>query len=255
MPVELPGPNASNEELRRFALQMQEQARQFSTALETTSQLLAAATTNNGANTRKRKPELPSWDPKNIESWIRRVRAAYTRVGIEDPSDKFAFLENIIPVDTHPSINAYFNGAATPDNWEAFLAFIQKRYGRTKEQQVTTAIEGIRRDGRLPSDLLALLTDQTGKVTMDDILKEHLMREMPPSVRLALAERIKDLTPLEAAAAADKYFNRDGRLLVSAPAINSAEPVIDTTEDEHAVPVLVYVGDQLELSPLILELS
>ena len=42
---------------------------------------------------RVRKPELPEFDAKNVDIWIRRMQAAYNRAGISLPKDKFAFLE------------------------------------------------------------------------------------------------------------------------------------------------------------------
>ena len=38
----------------------------------------------------KKKPELPPFDSKNILVWIRRVEAAYSRVGVIEAKDKFA---------------------------------------------------------------------------------------------------------------------------------------------------------------------
>ena len=90
------------------------------------------------------------------------MKAAYQRGTITEPADKFAFLESIIPVDAHLRINKFFDDAATETNWIAFLAFLRERYGRTKEEQVEAAINGIPRDGRRPTDLMAEMDDQMG---------------------------------------------------------------------------------------------
>ena len=222
--IQEPGPDATMEEIRAYAASMRQQAAQLTAALATSSRLLEVTAANSRGY--KRKPELPPWDPKNIEAWIRRVKAAYTRAGISDPAEMFAFLESIIPVDTHPSINAFFNNPATTESWTAFTDFLTSRYGRTKEQQTKTAIDGIERDGRTPSDLMALMHEQMGKITLDDIKKEHLMRRLPPSVRQALGGREKELTADETAKEADAYFDREGTLLnpPSTNAINEVEP-------------------------------
>ena len=35
----------------------------------------------------KKKPELPKFDAKNVEIWIQRVEAAYSRASITTPKD------------------------------------------------------------------------------------------------------------------------------------------------------------------------
>ena len=245
--IQEPGTVATLEEIRRYAAHMRQHASQLTTALATTSRLLettsaaaeaatAAANASGASNLRKRKPELPAWDPRNIESWVRRVKAAYQRGTITEPADKFAFLESIIPVDAHPRINKFFNDAATETNWIAFLAFLRERYGRTKEEQVEAAINGIPRDGRRPTDLMAEMDDQMGKITLDDIKKAHLMRQMPSFVRTSMCDRIKTLNSTQAAEAADAYFDRDGRPLVqpSVAEINEVQETYTSPYDDAA---------------------
>ena len=211
--IPVPGPDASTDEIRNYAEQMREQALAFSQSLASTTQLLQQAlVTNTNRGVSSKKPELPPFDSKNIEPWIRRTENAFLRVGISDPKLKFAHLESVISVELHPTVNEYFNGDATQDNYDSLLKFLRDRYGRTLEQQVQSAIQGIRRNGRLPTDLVAAFDDQMGKVTLDDIKKEHLLNELPATIRTQLADRVTKLNYKELAVAADEYFDRDGTL-------------------------------------------
>ena len=211
--IPVPGLDASTDEIRKYADQMREQALAFSKSLASTTQLLQQAlVTNTARGASPKKPELPPFDSKNIEPWIRRTENAFLRAGISDPKLKFAHLESVISVELHPTVNEYFNGDATQDNFDSLLKFLRDRYGRTLEQQVQSAIQGVRRNGRLPTDLVAAFDDQMGKVTLDDIKKEHLLNELPGTIRTQLAGRLKKLNYKELAVAADEYFNRDGTL-------------------------------------------
>ncbi|MEE3022050.1 MAG: hypothetical protein VX367_05325 [SAR324 cluster bacterium] len=160
-----------------------------------------------------RKPDLPPFDSKRIEEWLRRVENAYTRASIISPEDKFAFLEGRISVELNPKINEFFNGPATQENWTALKDYLRKEYGRTRKQQASTLIDGVRRDGKRPSQLFAQIKDLSKDATVDDIRKELLLREMPATVRSALAEKIETMTGEEAAAAADHYFDKNGKFL------------------------------------------
>ena len=160
-----------------------------------------------------RKPDLPPFDAKRIDEWLRRVENAYTRASITTPQDKFAFLEGKISVDLNPKINEFFNNPPTEDNWTALKTYLRKEYGRTRQQQAATLIDGVRREGRRPSQLFAQIKDLSKEATIDDVRKELLLREMPTAVRSALAERIETMTGEEAAAAADGYFDKSGRFL------------------------------------------
>ena len=168
-----------------------------------------------------RKPDLPPFDGKRIDEWLRRVENAYTRASITLPVDKFAFLEGKISVELNPKINEFFNEPATEDNWMALKTYLRKEYGRTRQQQASTLIDGVKRDGRRPSQLFAQIKDLSKEATIDDVRKELLLREMPTTVRSALAEKIDTMTGEEAAAAADHYFDKSGRFMhATQPAVN-----------------------------------
>ena len=209
-----PGPDASMEEIRQYAAAMRAQAQQFSASLDTTARLLETALTASNNRSHKKRPELPAWDSANIEAWIRRTNAAYVRAEISKPEDKFAFLENVIPVDLHPTINAYFSGPATEQAWKEFLEFLRQRFGHTKEQRVQTAIDGVQRNNRLPKDLAASIIELTEGVTLEDIRKTHFLNEMPRDVRNNLMERRDEMSLEQLAETAEKYFNRDGSLRI-----------------------------------------
>ena len=215
------------EEIREYAEQMRQQALSFANSLSATTSLLEKSLAINANH--KRKPELPPWDPKNLEAWIRRTENAFVRAGVKEPKDKFAFLESIISVDLHPSINKYFSGTASQENYDGFLTFLRARYGRTKEQKVASALEGVRRNGRMPVDLMATIHEQMDDVSIDDIKKAHLLRELPSSVREQLCPKADTLSPDELAKEADVYFQRDGSLKCSNNRPSSVNAVADTT--------------------------
>ena len=192
-------PTFTAEEVRRITTDAVEQA--------------LAAAAQRAAVCANRKPDLPPFDQKNIHTWIRRVEAAYIRASITSPVDKFAFLEGKISVDLNPKLNSFFDAPATADGWESFLTYLRKEYGRTKQQQAATLIDGVRRDGRRPSQLFSLITDLSKEATLDNVRKELLMGELPSDVRRALAEKMDDMTGEQAAEAADKYFDQSGKVL------------------------------------------
>ena len=232
--IEPPGEGASIEEIKRYADTLRQQALAFSNSLATTTQLLSQALSTKVS---KKRPELPPFDPKNIEAWIRRAENAFTRADITAAKDKFAFLESVISVDLHPSINAYFNGSATQAQYDDFLAFLRKRYGRTKQQKVKAAIEGVRRNGRLPIDLAAMIKEQFDDVTIEDLMRAHFMSEMPQQVRNQLSDRQDDMSLDELAEAANAHFNQDGTLRATNSTVNSVNPCPSLTGVATSQPV------------------
>ena len=89
----------------------------------TALQALTAATS---ISSKPKKPDLPAFDTRNIEIWLKRVDAAYTRAGVTAPKDKFAFLEAKIAVDTNPRINDFLFGDATDARWKEFVEFLKE---------------------------------------------------------------------------------------------------------------------------------
>ena len=229
------------EEIRRYAQAMREQALAFSNSLATTTKLLEASLSNQAPKPNTKKPDLPPFDQKNIVSWIRRIENAFTRVNITSPKDKFAHLEAVMSVDMHPTVNEFFNGAATVENYNSFLDFLRERYGRTKEQKVQSAINGVRRNGRTPMDLAALIDEQIDDITIEDVKKAHFLAEMPREVRHNLATQVDSSSFRELAKAAEVYFNRDGTLRASEARVNSINPTTPQTGGNsipatHSVP-------------------
>ena len=159
----------------------------------------------------RRKPEIPPFDKAHIDIWIRRMEHAYTRAGISSVSDKFAWLETKFPVGNDPRIDEFLYGAATSAEWTNFLTYLRKEYGKTRQQKASIFLDGLKRDGRRPSQYVATLDERTKDVTIDDIKKEMLLREMPPDVRRMLQERIETVSVKEAAKIADNYFDSEGR--------------------------------------------
>ena len=187
---------------------------------ETMTRIISAAVRASSAGNLQqvqslRKPELPPFDKANIEIWIKRVESAYARVNVTDPKAKFAHLESKLGVDLDPRINDFLFGDATEDTWREFLDYLRSIYGRTKKQATLSLINGIPREGRRPSQLLSVMRDKTKGVTIDDVMKEQLFKELPHEVQRQLTDKVEDMTVQQLSDAADKFFDKDGKLLVS----------------------------------------
>ena len=180
----------------------------------------------------RRKPEIPAFNKEHIEIWIRRTEHAYTRAGITGVDDKFAWLETKFPVGTDPKIDEFLYGDATDANWAAFLTYLRKEYGSTKQQRASVFLDGFKRDGRRPSQYAAALIDKTKDVNIDDIRKEMMLREMPAEIRRMMQERIEGLEFKAAAEIADAYFDKEGRPRFT----NNQASVNEVSDPEHAAP-------------------
>ena len=159
----------------------------------------------------KRKPEIPPFDKAHVEHWIRRTENAFIRALVTTPREKFAFLETKFAVDFNPRINDFLWGDPTQNNWDDFIAYLKKEYGTTTQQRAAVILDGFKRDGKKPSQYVALLEDKTKDLTLDDVRKEMLIREMPTDIQRMLQEKIEGLSLQDAAKAADVYFDQDGK--------------------------------------------
>ena len=163
-----------------------------------------------------RKPELPAFDKANIDIWIKRVESAYARVRVTDPKLKFAHLESKFDVNADPVVNEFlFKDDATEQTWTDFLEYLRKRYGRTTKQQALSVINGTSRDGRTPSQLVAVMKEKAGSVTLDDVLKEQLLKELPPEIHRQIIDKVDGLTFEQTGQLADKWFDKDGKPLLA----------------------------------------
>ena len=213
------------DELRASAAAAVEAANAATAALAAAASLITQQSAQPAQQIRTRKPELPEFDRKNVEIWVRRVQSAYDRAGICTPKDKFAFLESKFAVGANPSIDAYLYGPATEDAWEQFISYLINEYGRTVRQEAQFIRGQFSRDGRKPSQMLAHIKDKVRRVTIDDILKEIVISSLPTDVQQMVAERAKDLSADQAASIADNYFDQEGRPLHSrAPTVHHIDP-------------------------------
>ena len=172
-----------------------------------------------------RKPDLPAFDKRNVEIWIKRVEAAYARVNCTSPALKFAHLESKFEVNQDPIVDGYLFGDATDDSWTAFLAYLRKRYGPTTKDRALSLLNGTPREGRTPSQLVAVMKDKAGAVTIDDLMKEQLLKQLPQDVLKQIVDRVENLTCEETAKLADSWFSKDGKPLLStdATAVNNVD--------------------------------
>ena len=159
----------------------------------------------------KRKPEIPAFDKKNVDHWIRRTENAFIRALCTSAREKFAFLETKFPVDFNPRINEFLWGEPTDAKWTAFLAYLRAEYGTTKQQRAAVILDGFKRDSKKPSQYVALLNEKTKDIDLEDVKKEMLIRELPTDVQRMLQERIEGLSLEDAAKFADHYFDQDGK--------------------------------------------
>ena len=161
----------------------------------------------------KKKPELPPFDSKNILVWIRRVEAAYARVGIVDPKDKFSWMESIFQVKLDPQIDAYLYGNNSAQDWTDFINYLKLRFGPTVREKAQKLMTDIPRHDLTPTQYLLQLNEETKDVTVDQIKREHLLKTIPSRIREILGKEVETMSAAEVAAAADSFFDRNGRPL------------------------------------------
>ena len=192
-----------------------------------------------------KKVELPTFDKRNIHVWIRRVEAAFGRAGVTQPQDKFFFIESKIDVNLNPKINEFLCGDSTERAWNDFLLYLKEEYGKTKEQQASAFLNGIPRDGLRPSQHLAKIRDLVKDITLDDLIKEMVLKDLPGSVRQALAERTT-LTADEAAKAADHHFDKEGRPKhePNIPKVNNVDETPASTNQEDDTEQINAIGNR-----------
>ena len=213
---------------------MRNQQDRITAALEAATQAASAATAalqalseanNARADPRpapkRKRPDLPAFDKTKIHIWIKRVEAAYAREEINDPKQKFAFLESIIGVNMGPIINSFMFGDATQANWDAFLKHLSDTFGPTKQMRCCTFLDGVKREGRRPSDHLAHIRDRGKEVTIDDLEKQLIFRGLPQDVQKLLQDKLEGKSALETAQMADQHFDQQGRPLNSEASISS----------------------------------
>ena len=171
-----------------------------------------------------RKPDLPNLDKRHIESWIKRVEHAFTRAEINRPKDKFSFLESKFAGCEDATINEFLE-KDTQDAWKSFLDYLRDLYGKTKKDRVYTVFNGVSREGRRPKQLAAHIRDLVGEISLDDVLRELMLKEIPQEVRQLAATAIEELNFQETADYLDKYFDKQGRVLNSTHATSSVNSV------------------------------
>ena len=180
--------------------------------------LSSLSTALSGLQVSSRKPELPPFDKTSIEKWIRRVESSYIRSGITLAREKFAFIESKFPVDEDPAVDEFLFGPPTDENWEAFTTYLTKRYGKTKRQKVSAILEPIKMDGRTPSQYFAKLRQGYDDITLDDIVKEICVRQLPVDLQQTICKDTESLSAKEMMSFADKYYNPDGSRIHKKPA-------------------------------------
>ena len=224
-------PDTTLEELRAAAAAAVSAANAATAALNAATGVIAAQP--------KKKPELPQFDTRNIEVWIRRVEAAFDRVSIVSARDKFVHLESKFSVGANPKIDEFLYGAATDENWKSFLTYLRTEYGRTRRQEAQYLRGAFSRDGRRPSQMLAQIKEKSKMVSIDDVRKEIIVSSLPPDVQHSIVDRIKDMDAEQTASLADHYFDQEGKPLNNntAPSILSVDHELDSEEEQDPAEV------------------
>ena len=188
-----------------------ERDRQVKVAMEAA---VAAALANQTSHVNAlRKPDLPPFDKDNIHIWMKRLENAYERSNVTTSKAKFAYLESKFDTKTDPRINKFLYGTQTTSEWDTFLDYLREKHGRTRQQEVYTVLQGKPRDGRRPSALLDLIEERAGETTMDDVLKELVLKEMPTDIRKHVRPQVEGLTAAQTAKVCDKHFDQQGKPL------------------------------------------
>ena len=208
-------------QLQQYEQQQRDQMAAFAQSQQTVAQLsqaLATLTANTAATPaqpppQRKRPEMPPWDPKRINVWIRRLTAAYQRAGVVLAKDKFAFLESTFEVNSNPKINEFLYGTNTDDDWDNFLDFLRQEFGTTIRQRAQLLIKEYPRQGLKPSQYLSQMNEDTQGVEIDHIKREQLLKSLPSRVRELLGKEVENMTSQQVATKADSYFDREGNLL------------------------------------------
>ena len=183
----------------------------------------------------KKKPELPPFDAKNVLIWIRRIEAAYARVGVIEAKDKFAWLESLFQVKLNPRIDAFLYGTNTEDDWTEFIQYLKDEYGPTKRQRAQKLLAENPRHDMKPSQFLTQLEEDTKDVEIDDVRKEHLLKTLPPRIREFMGKEVEKKSSKEIAAWADQFFDRQGRPLEkTSTSVNSVSSSSSTSTEATA---------------------
>ena len=195
-----------------FALNKDRAERDKQTKIVTEAAVAAALAHQTSHVRSLRKPDLPNLDKRHIESWIKRVEHAFTRAEVNRPKDKFSFLESKFAGCEDATINEFLE-KDSQDAWEQFLDYLRDLYGKTKKDRVHTIFNGVPRESRRPKQLAAHIRDLVGSITLDDVLRELMLKEIPQDVRRLAATAIEDLDFQETADYLDKFFDKQGRVL------------------------------------------
>ena len=253
--MDQPRADASADELRDFAeravaanRQLQSNQDRMTAALEQANNAAATAaaaaaqamaalqtlslnpTASSAQPPRRKRPDLPALDKNQIEIWVKRVEAAYTREGVTEAKDKFAFIESIIGVNMGPEINSFMFGDPTQANWTAFMQHLTDRYGPTKQQRCSVFLDGVKRDGRRPTALLAFIDERGRDVSLDDLKKELIIRELPNDIKKLLQDKTEGLDAAATAKLADSHFDKDGKPLNATSSINEVSSAQELPE-------------------------
>ena len=141
------------------------------------------------------------------------MEAAFNRLDITDAKYKFSHIDEKIPSDSDPIINDFMCGPQNNDTWKAFVDYLRQKHGKTTKERAYSVIDGTEREGRMPSQLWSIMMDKQGKIGLDDVQKEQLLRRLPQDVQRHLETKgIAGKTGKEVAEMADIYYDKSGKL-------------------------------------------
>ena len=103
------------------------------------------------------------------------------------------------------------------------MQHLSETFGPTKQMRCSTFLDGIKREGRRPTDHLALIRDRGKDVTIDDLEKQLVLRGLPKDVQMLLQDKLEGKNALESAQLADQHFDQQGSPLNSDASICSVD--------------------------------
>ena len=197
---------------------------------------------------RSQKPKLPSFDEKNLESWLSVCEKRLRDFQIYDPVLKYQLLTSAFNTSQLNKLEPFLSVGEKEEHYANLIRGLQRIYGKTKEERMSKALN-MRYDGKdLPSTLASsmkvLLADQGFD---DKVLRTMVSMKLPSSLRRHLVPyQDKDLkTYLNIA---DKFFicDRGGKGMVGLIQEEEAEEDKLSKADLAVLQILVNLQDTMK---------
>ena len=146
-------------------------------------------------------------------------------------------MESIFQVKLDPQIDAYLYGNNSAQDWTDFINYLKIRFGPTIREKAQKLMSDIPRHDLTPTQYLLQLNEDTKDVTIDQVKREHLLKTIPPRIREILGKEVETMTAAEVAAAADSFFDRNGRPLEKQSSVVNHVAASSTSHSTASAPL------------------